>query len=92
VWDLPFVIRKGEDGWYYEDKNGKEQGYNMGKTTTKKWIAYLDTTTSNSLEDMFEITVMEDVTKLIAHCVKLYKRSLLAELKLLEGKIQEIKK
>ena len=80
LWDLPFEIRKGEDGYWFT-VDGKEHTYNMGKTTTSKWIVNLKLNASDSLKKIFKIKLSFEYEKLIEYCIPLYKQSLEMELK-----------
>lgn len=79
VWDLPFEIRRGEDGYWYT-VDGKERTYNMGKTTTSKWIVNLKSNASDSLKKIFKIRTALEYEKLIEYCIPLYKQSLQMEI------------
>jgi len=77
--NLPFQIRKGEDGYYWRDKKGKEHKYNLSKDINKidgRWIVNLEDDANYSLKQIFEIKVNKDLEKIIAYCVKLYLKSL----------------
>lgn len=78
---LPFMIRKGEDGYYYRRK-GKEYKYNLfkGDKIDDRWIVHLDGrgchNISPSLERIFEIQVGKDLDKIVDYCFKIYRKSL----------------
>ena len=76
---LPFIIRRGEDGYFYRDKKGKECKYNMfkGNKTDDRWIVHLYSRgISPSLEKIFEIHVSKDLDKIVDYCFKVYRKSL----------------
>jgi hypothetical protein len=87
---LPFEIRKGEDGYFWTDKKGKEYSYNIfkGDKIDNLWIVHLTKDANKSLIDIFEIKTNKDLNKLITYCVSLYKKSLSMEIKRLT---QELK-
>ena len=97
---LPFQIRKGEDGYWYNNKKGKECTYNiyMDKNknridctkTDERWIVHLDSSygSNRSLFDIFEIKVNKDLDKIVDYCLKIYEKSLKLELK----RLKELKK
>jgi len=90
--DFPFEIRKGEDSYWYNDKEGVQHCYNGGENTTELWIVNLREDEANkSLRDIFEIKVMRDVDKLIAHCLRLCKRSIPMEIKRLADEYKLLK-
>jgi hypothetical protein len=83
--DLPFQIRKGEDGYYYNDSRGVERKYNMlkGDGIDKRWIVHIDGDkpgNNPSLERIFNIMVNKDLDKIIAYCIKVYEKSLNLEM------------
>lgn len=80
LWDLPFEIRKGEDGYYFT-VDGKGHTYNMGKTPTTKWIVNLKPNASDSLKKIFKIRTAFECEKLIEYCIPLYKQSLQMEIR-----------
>ena len=90
VWDIPFVIRKGEDPYYYTVK-GVEFKYNDGEQTTKKWICRLHANAQSSLENEFEIKTSLDVDKLVKYCVKLYHADIMRQARAIEEKYPELK-
>jgi hypothetical protein len=87
---LPFKIRKGEDGYVYYDKNGKEKLYGYKKIknnyihkTDDRWIAHINGNRlgyNNSLIEIFEIQVNKDLDKIVDYCFKTYEKSLNLEL------------
>jgi len=85
---LPFEIRKGQDGYFWNDKKGKEHSYNMGYKVDKRWIVHLTKGANKSLVKIFEIKTSESLDKIINYCVALYKKSLSMEIKRLT---QELK-
>lgn len=81
---LPFEIRKGEDGYHYINRKGKELKYNIYKSETKvedRWICYLTEGANQSLESIFEVKVNRDLDVIIKYCVQKYKKSLKLEMK-----------
>jgi hypothetical protein len=84
--DLPFQIRRGEDGYYYNDSKGVERKYNMFKTENKvdnRWIVHIDDVKpgyNQSLEKIFNIMVNKDLDKIIKYCIEIYEKSLTLEL------------
>ncbi|MFA5366307.1 MAG: hypothetical protein WC333_00090 [Dehalococcoidia bacterium] len=83
--NLPFQIRKGEDGYYYRDKNGVELTYNIFKTNRidNRWIVHINGNKPGynaSLEKIFNIMVSKDLDKIVAYCIKVYEKSLELEL------------
>ena len=93
--DLPFQIRKGEDGYYYK-KKGKEYKYNMFKSENKiddRWICWIDSDKDGvtpSLVQIFEIQVNKDLDKVVDYCYDIYEKSLKLELKRLEKLRKEL--
>src|SRR3990172_3432939 len=88
---LPFTIRKGEDGYYYNDEDGVEQKYNMDRyTIDKRWIVQLTPTANQSLKQIFEIKVDEDMDTLVEYCVKLYKKSMLMEIERMKKELNKL--
>lgn len=85
--DLPFEIRKGEDGYHYQDKKGNTHEYNLGKKITKKWIINLEDGANASLRKIFEIRTSKDLGKLINYATKLYLKSLKMERKRVKDEI-----
>ena len=82
--DLPFQIRKGEDGYYYK-KKGKEYKYNLNDINNDKrkvddrWICWIDSDREGvtpSLVKIFEIQVNRDLDKVVDYCFKVYRKSL----------------
>jgi hypothetical protein len=88
---FPFYISKGLDSFRYEF-NGRICKYNSGKNTTKNWIVKLQPWANDSLNNIFDIKIEKDVDKLIAHCVKLYKRSILLEIERFKKELQLIER
>jgi len=89
--DLPFQIRKGEDGYFWHDKKGKEHKYNWFKSEKiidKRWIVHLNGDTNQSLEEIFNIKVSKNLNAILDYCTKLYKKSLEMEMKRLEQMIK----
>lgn len=83
--DLPFQIRKGEDGYYYK-KKGKEYKYNLfkGNKIDDRWICWIDRDelgVTPSLVKIFEIQVGKDLDKIVDYCYSIYEKSLQLELK-----------
>lgn len=88
--NLPFQIRKGEDGYYWTDNKGNEHKYNIFNDENKidqRWIVHLTEDANHSLENIFEINVSEDLDEIIRYCVRLYKKSLEMELKRLHDEL-----
>ena len=96
--DLPFLIRRGEDGYIYTDKNGVEKLYGMEKKkdgsyihkTDSRWIVHIDGNGNGKginkcLEGIFEIMVNKDLDKIVDYCFKIYEKSLKLELLRLES-------
>jgi hypothetical protein len=81
--DLPFNIRKGEDGYHWKDKKGNEHTYNLNKSgkVDERWIVHLSRFCNTSLEEIFEIKVNKDLDKILSYCLRIYKKSLTMELK-----------
>jgi len=79
---LPFEIRKGEDGYFWTDKKGKEKSYNIfkGDKIDNRWIVHLTEDANKSLLKIFEIKMNKDLDKIIEYCVNLYIRSLKMEI------------
>jgi len=92
---LPFEIRKGEDGYFWVDKNGKEQSYNIFKSDKidSRWIVHLDKNSyiNPSLNKIFEIKVNKDLDKIIDYCVFIYVKSCKLEIKRLQNEILRYK-
>lgn len=81
--NLPFQIRKGEDGYCYRNKKGIEITYNIYKSETKideRWICHLIAGSNESLETIFEIKASKDLDVIIKYCVDTYKKSLELEI------------
>lgn len=77
-----FEIKKGEDGYWYNDKNGKEKTYNVFKSdkTDDRWIVNINKDyASESLKDLFEIKVNKRLDIIIKYCINLYIKSLKME-------------
>ena len=74
-WNIPVMIAKGEDTWFYMDKNKEKE------TKSYLWVVY-------EYETFIDIKTKQfkDVEDAIAYAVKHYKKYLLAELKKLEEK------
>lgn len=96
---LPFDIKRGEDGYYYHDKRGKECKYNLFKSEGKvddRWIVHLDKTENAvdginpSLERIFHIMVDKDLDKIVDYCFEVYEKSLEMEKKRLEKLRKEL--
>ena len=91
IWDLPIKVVKGVDTFVYYDSKGKERWYNKRALGTspidQRWFAYVDRTfhmTSLDSEDINRLlskVVHNDLTKVVEHCIKVYKKVLKAELK-----------
>lgn len=79
---LPFEIRKGEDGYFWIDKHGKEKSYNVfkGGKIDDRWIVHLTKKANPSLMKIFEIKINKDLDKIIDYCVQLYIKSLKMEI------------
>jgi hypothetical protein len=83
--DLPFQIRRGEDGYFYRDGNGVERKYNMfkGDKIDERWIVHINGNKpgyNQSLEKIFNIMVSKNLDRIISYCIKVYKSSLDLEL------------
>ena len=81
---LPFLIRKGEDGYYYTDAKGKERKYNLFKSEDKvddRWIVHLTEGANESLKEIFKIKVNKDLNKIVKYCREIYCKSLKLEIK-----------
>lgn len=79
--ELPFEIKKGEDGYYWMDKNKVEHPYNMFKENIDdRWIVHLAPDANQSLLEIFEIKVNKDLNKILQYCFKVYRKSLKMEL------------
>lgn len=95
VVDYPFVIRKGEDGYYYKDKKSIEHKYNLNKDYNKidnRWIVHLKEGANLSLIKIFEIKAHKDLNIILEYCKKLYLKSLKMEIKRLENEIKDLSK
>jgi len=90
--ELPFMIRKGEDGYFYKDKKGLEKAYGYMKKKDgtydykidNRWIVHIDGDRwgiNQSLKMIFEIQVNKDLDKIVDYCFKIYEKSLKLELK-----------
>jgi len=81
--ELPFEIRKGEDGYFWNDKNGKERSYNIFKSDKidDRWIVHLTEDANKSLQQIFEIKVNKSLDKIIDYCITVYVKSLKMEIK-----------
>ena len=88
--DLPFEIRRGEDGYVYHDKKGVEHKYNMRNKLDKRWVVHLTDTSNESLSKLFEIKCNKDLTVILNYCIRLYKKSLKMELKRVSTKLIKI--
>ena len=89
---LPFQIRKGEDGYRWKDRKGKEYKYNLYKNEDKideRWIVHLEDSASESLQDIFDIKVSKDLDKIIKYCVRLYLKSLEMEAKRVRSELSD---
>lgn len=93
VLDLPFEIRKGEDGYIWLDKNGVEHKYNMYKTDHRienRWIVHLRRDANNSLNEIFEVRMNKDLNKIVKYCVTLYLKSLEMEKERVQKEFQSL--
>lgn len=81
VIDLPFEIRKGEDGYVYWDEKGEEKKYNLSDKIDERWIVNLTDEASYSLKEMFKIKCHKDLNLILLYCLKLYLKSLELEIK-----------
>ena len=83
---LPFSITKGMDEFWYIDKDGNEKCYNCSNTekTTKQWIIFIENNTISKLKDVFEVRTSNNVEVLIKYAIRVYKKALKEELKLLK--------
>lgn len=90
--DMPFCIRKGEDGYYYK-VDGVEKKYNIykGGVIDKRWICNLKEDFSNeSLDKIFKIKCHKDLDVILEYCRKLYVKSLRMELVRITKQIEDI--
>ena len=82
---LPFYFTKGENPFYWEDKNGKIYQYNNYTDPNKvdeRWVIFIDEKKSALyIRKNFEIKANKDLDKLIAYGIKLYKKTLIFEIK-----------
>lgn len=93
VLDLPFEIRKGENGYIWLDKNGVEHKYNMYKTDywiENRWIVHLRKDANDSLNEIFEVRMNKDLNKIVRYCVKLYLKSLEMEKERVQREFQSL--
>lgn len=86
---FPFRITKGQDGYYYHDKNGNEKKYNLYKSgkIDKRWIVHLNEhceysnrNKNPSLDKIFEVKVNKNLDKIVEYCMAIYKKSLEMEI------------
>lgn len=90
---LPFQIRKGEDGYFWKDKKGKDHKYNIYNSYDKvddRWIVHLEKYANQSLKKIFEVKTSKNLDKIVEYCVKLYKKSLKMEIERLETEIERL--
>ena len=90
---LPFCIRKGQDSYTYNDKNGKEKHYNNFKSANKvdsRWICHLKENASESLSEIFEIKCNKKLEVIINYCVKTYIKSLKMEVKRIKLELENM--
>lgn len=82
--NLPFEIKKGEDGYYYYDKNGQQHKYNLFDDPDKvddRWIINLSENSSLYFVDkFFEIKTSKDLDKLVGYAAKTYIKALQSEI------------
>lgn len=93
--NLPFEIRKGEDGYHYYNKKGKEYKYNLFKNENKideRWIVHLKKQANESLEKIFEIKVNKDLNKIIEYAINVYRKSLKLEIIRLKRELVKLNK
>lgn len=93
IWDLPIKVVKGVDTFMYYDSKGKERWYNKRALGTspidQRWFAYVDRTfhmTSLDSEDinrMLSKVVHKDISKVLKHCIKVWKKVMRTELEYL---------
>lgn len=89
---LPFEIRKGEDGYFWTNKKGRECSYNMGDRTDNRWIVHLTADANISLKKIFEIKMNKNLDKIITYCVNLYVKSLKMEIQRLTKELNNYTK
>ena len=88
---LPFCIRKGEDGYYYNVK-GIEKKYNIfkGDKIDDRWICHLTESANESLEQIFQIKCNKDLDSILEYCKKTYIKSLKLEIKRMTTEIKSL--
>ena len=89
--DFPFQIRKGEDGYVYRNKKGKELKYNIYKNSSridKRWICHLKEGANKSLQEIFEIKANKNLDVIIKYCMRKYKQSLKLEINRIEKELK----
>ena len=97
-WDLPIQITKGEDRFLYYNHKGEEKLYNERKRDNspidQRWIAFVDrdfclaTIDSEDFNKLLHKVVHKDLTKVLTHCIKVYKKAIRAELEYLKQPLQ----
>lgn len=87
--EYPFEIRKGEDGYIWIGRDGREHYYNMFKSDIidKRWIVQLKQTANKSLRDIFDIKVNKDLNKILKYCKNIYIKSLKMEFKRIQKEL-----
>ena len=59
--------------------------------TTKKWIVHLVRDDANpSLQNIFEIHTSKDLDEIVEYCIKIYKESIVLEIKRLKKELKNI--
>ena len=89
--DMPFQIRKGEDGYQYRDKSGNQKEYNLYKNEDKideRWICHLTEDANDFLHNIFEVKCNKDLDIIIKYCLEMYEKSLELEI----NRLKEMKK
>lgn len=97
IWDLPIDITKGMDRFTYYNHKGEEKCYNDrprdNSPIDQRWIAFVDrefclsTIGSEDFNMLLHKVVHKDLTKVLTHCISVYKKVLRKELEFLKFKI-----
>ena len=97
-WDLPIEVTKGTDRFTYYNHKGEEKLYNERKRDNspidQRWIAFFDgtfdfaTIDSEDLNMLLHKVVHKDLTKVLEHCIKVYKKVLRQEIEFLKNPLQ----
>lgn len=95
VIDLPFEIRKGEDGYFwYEGDVEKSYNFLKGDKIDQRWIVHIDnghTKVNASLKAIFKIKLSRDLNVILKYCLNLYVKSLKLEKKRISEEILRYK-